>query len=1168
MMSVDRKEIDLIIRAALQGGKTLDNVVKSIGDIEKALDAQVKAAKRGETSIDDLKATLLSLQAAQDQLKDQAGLIGQFQRLTEQIAKSEEKAASAAKTYTEYKAKIDALGNTTEAQANRLIRLGSASERTQQTLARQKTEHVELTGVLKTAGIATDKLTESEVRARQAAAQLGVSMVAVRDAMSDYGKAVTKPVDAHALFASSGRTTLSLFQRIRGELLSVTASWIGLYGAMNNAKEVITSYNEQQALLNQLSISTGGDKGLAAKEFKYVAEQSDRLGINLEEAAKGYAKFSAAATFAGRSVQENRFVFESVAEVGRVAGLTKEQLARVFYAISQIDSKGKVMAEEFNQQLGDSLPGLTGVAKKATEGMFDDFNKAMKDGKVGLNVFVDILAKYRDLVSGQLPTAISSLQANQERLNNEIFKFKLSVADAGFANEFGKLVARLTVFFQSDDGPKFAAKLSDALSSVVNGLIWCVEHVESLKQILYFGLGVVGVKALLGLGYGVIALHEKMILLAASTGGAALASKALYSALGILGAFAAGWSLGKILSDNFLEVRLAGIALVVGLEKSWAYIKFGAKVLWQEVPAIFLDGFALLSNHITEGVRQLLGVFSSAARAIGKSEFADAIDKVVSSITFKTGRIGVATKQLKKELEADLASIEAIGNSMADDQISDANPSPRAKKKYDKTAKPAPTPEKLGDDDEKRLKVKSSLENELAAISAKIDRQEKDNLESRLRAIDTAYLKLAKKIRAFGGADGDSMMKTLEADVTELKLQETRKFNEALVKEQNELRRALEVVDARVDRRSKTDLDKRLKAVQESYEKTYRDIEAYRLKLSTNSRDTQPADEMKARLDAGVAALQNLERIKYYEDSVNKILEERKAKLDVILVQEKVGILTATQAREEASKVVTDTQPRIEALVKAGLEYVDAMREVAIASGNSTVALDTMKAKLIEARESASGVRTSLLSAAQANEMLANGATTAFQTMSSAIWDAISGVKTWREAIAATGKAFAKFAGDFIMQIAQMIMKQAILNALKSSTAGSTGGFGGAVSSAVTAASQMHSGGVVGVGGVSRSAISSWFDNAPRYHGGGIAGLAPDEYPAILKRNEEVLTQSDPRNVLNSGSGGKSATPGIKVINMIDSGSVVSEGLSSQEGERAIFNFIRANRTGLKSLLT
>ncbi|MBK8319218.1 MAG: hypothetical protein IPP59_14055 [Betaproteobacteria bacterium] len=97
------------------------------------------------------------------------------------------------------------------------------------------------------------------------------------------------------------------------------------------------------------------------------------------------------------------------------------------------------------------------------------------------------------------------------------------------------------------------------------------------------------------------------------------------------------------------------------------------------------------------------------------------------------------------------------------------------------------------------------------------------------------------------------------------------------------------------------------------------------------------------------------------------------------------------------------------------------------------------------------------------------------------------------------------------------------------------------------------------------------FMGAPKYHTGGIAGLSPNEYPAILQKNEEVLRTDDPRNILNGGGNMPAASPtvqsNVKIMNMIDSASVISEGLSTQEGERAIINVIRANRTAIKHIV-
>lgn len=1433
-MSVDRKEIDLIIRAALQGGKTLEGVVKSISDIEKALDAQTAAAKRGESSIDELKATLESLKRTQDQLKDQAGLIGQFQRLSEQIGKTAEKSAQAAKTYADYKDKLDKAGTATEFQSNKLIKLAKSAERNEVTLAKQRTDQEALTATLREAGIEVDNLAAAETRARDAAAQLGISINRTQQAIETYTDdvrlaraeqrkladdkafeqklqdaaqlnkageyirfwtdalnkadiaekqqktnaalrqaadeavaaargyktlgaaaktlsssssglreviqgivdpstqarttlggiedqvrkvgsavaAVNGPIEnyrqqvtelaavqkaigqqagmvdaynrqvavlrqartefsaarvqvlqyadalrnstgqndalraslqsaqatlaaaqrnlaaqltttrelrtsmrqaglstndlagtqarltsaaqasttalknlevahkrygegarqagaAHDFFTNSGRTTLSLMQRIRGELLSMAAAYVGLYGAIGGATKVVDAFNKKQAIQNQLALTVGNDNAKIAEEYEYIRQQADRVGVSFEAAAKGYAKFSAAATLAGRDSKEIKYIFESFMEVGRVAGLATEDLDGVFKALEQIISKGSIQAEELRGQLGDRLFGAFQVAAQALKDTYPDLDKAMKDGKVTADQLLKIAEKYREIVGERLPQATASLQSNQARLNTALFEFKTLVAEKGFADEFNKLVNTLTEFFRSSDGEKFAQNLSDAFSLVVQGLRWIVENLETVKHLMTIVFGLYGAKVVLGLGTSALDTADKFKKLATVMTATNGVRGVLMKGFLALNAFFVGWEIGKILSEKFVSVRLAAIGLVVGLDLLWTRMKYSAAIIWAELPNIFLDALAGVANGATSVMRMILQAFSMAARGLGKNDLADSIDRAIKAIEFRTGRIGNASGKLAQQMEADLARIRKIGDEMADEAI---NPgSVTAKKAGIATQKPTISPGKKKVDEkelERRKKLKEQIEAELAAIDAKIERQEKESLQSRLDAIDDTYFKLIRKIKSLGGAEAEAFASELKDKVGQLKVQETAKFNAALLKEQTDLQTKLEQIDAQAGRNSKTDIGKRLAAIKLQHEDTYREIAKLREKLVANGRDPGTADLMRDRLDAGVLALQNIERQKYYEDAINAVLEERKAKLDTIAVQEKTGLITQVQARERAAQIVAETQPRIEAITAEGLLYVDTMIQSEQAAGRNTAALETLKAKLIEARESAKGLKVEFLSAQQVNEMLANGATTAFEKMATAIGGAIRGMNTWQDVIYATRNAFLSFAADFIMEIGKMILKQALLNSLRDSLSGTTGGFGGMIAGAVNALLK-HDGGVIGAPGSSmRSAPAAWFANAPRYHGGGLPGLAPDEYPAILKKNEEVLTANDPRNVLNGGMAGGSAAPqGVKIINMIDSGSVVSEGLSTQSGERAFFNFIRANRTGLKQIL-
>jgi hypothetical protein len=155
--------------------------------------------------------------------------------------------------------------------------------------------------------------------------------------------------------------------------------------------------------------------------------------------------------------------------------------------------------------------------------------------------------------------------------------------------------------------------------------------------------------------------------------------------------------------------------------------------------------------------------------------------------------------------------------------------------------------------------------------------------------------------------------------------------------------------------------------------------------------------------------------------------------------------------------------------------------------------------------------------------------------------------------------SFLQFASDFLIQIAQMIIKQAIFNALQKAFGGT--GFGSLIGLA-------HTGGVVGSsmagsGNQSRRVSPGMFAGAPRYHVGGVVGLRPGEVPLIAKKGEEVLTESDPRNILNGGAspGPAPAAPqqGVRIINGIDSASFLEAALSSPAGEKVILNWLSAN---------
>lgn len=128
-------------------------------------------------------------------------------------------------------------------------------------------------------------------------------------------------------------------------------------------------------------------------------------------------------------------------------------------------------------------------------------------------------------------------------------------------------------------------------------------------------------------------------------------------------------------------------------------------------------------------------------------------------------------------------------------------------------------------------------------------------------------------------------------------------------------------------------------------------------------------------------------------------------------------------------------------------------------------------------------------------------------TIADGFTDMVTGSKTVKEAMK-----------DMILQISQLIVRAQILKAVQAATGlGGSQGFGNPTSFGEAFASvfQFHEGGEVGSGGSRRNVPVSNFISAPRFHD----GLAPDEFPAILQRGEQVLSRDEVREERQSRGG-------------------------------------------------
>lgn len=287
------------------------------------------------------------------------------------------------------------------------------------------------------------------------------------------------------------------------------------------------------------------------------------------------------------------------------------------------------------------------------------------------------------------------------------------------------------------------------------------------------------------------------------------------------------------------------------------------------------------------------------------------------------------------------------------------------------------------------------------------------------------------------------------------------------------------------------------------------------------------------------------ERALAQEERVNELLQLRQQ------LQAELDAAQASGANEEALSGIQEQMAEVNRLLQEAIENA---LNFAIAMGSSDPQIQALISRLRELQfqgvESGNRIR---LTYEQVEQALAGSLVNAANTFAQSLAEGKSVTESLRD-------AFLQFASDFLRQIAQMILQQLALNAAK----GILGAFGFGAGQAIV----LHSGGVVGARGTARSVDAGAFMNAMRYHSGGIAGLAPGEVPSILKRGEEVLTQDDPRHAFNGGGAtGSPQSARIKIVNAIDGGQVVSEGLNTAAGEEAVLNFIRANASSVRAAI-
>jgi len=177
----------------------------------------------------------------------------------------------------------------------------------------------------------------------------------------------------------------------------------------------------------------------------FLSDTSEKLGVSFEKSISGFSQLAAAAKGTALEGQPVLDIYQSLVETSSALGLSQYKLESIFYAITQMISKGTVQTEELKRQLGDQLPGAMEKAAESMGMTREAFMKAVKAGEVSADVFLKAFAPFLHKEFAETAKINSkTIIGGIERLKKAWYIFKVELGKGEFLNIISDAFVSLT----------------------------------------------------------------------------------------------------------------------------------------------------------------------------------------------------------------------------------------------------------------------------------------------------------------------------------------------------------------------------------------------------------------------------------------------------------------------------------------------------------------------------------------------------------------------------------------------------------------------------------------------------------------------------------------------------------------------------------------------------
>lgn len=191
---------------------------------------------------------------------------------------------------------------------------------------------------------------------------------------------------------------------------------IGLSNMVSRFVQVARETTRARVALRNIS----GDAQGFSKNMDFLVKTSNRWGQELNGMTSEFAKFSAAASSAGISIQDQHTIFESFTRSITAFGMSSEDAHLSYLALSQMMSKGKISSEELRRQLGERMPVAMEAMARAVGVTIQELDGLLKAGKL---ISKDVMLPFVKEMEKMLPEVnTDNIETSVNRLKNTFTK--------------------------------------------------------------------------------------------------------------------------------------------------------------------------------------------------------------------------------------------------------------------------------------------------------------------------------------------------------------------------------------------------------------------------------------------------------------------------------------------------------------------------------------------------------------------------------------------------------------------------------------------------------------------------------------------------------------------------------------------------------------------------